>query len=210
MARGEIAPASTTNLVHIFRRLQMPTLPTSCTSACPSMEAAADQLATAITAANSQTSEQAAQDLFALLCAHRAAFQCAVESGTACEVITSTAVGDLLGSLDCFCTVCTDFPLIYSSLDGFTALLQTGSDTAMTDLYTSMCPQITSMKCVTENSECSKIVQGQSGPLFTNFTQMESTCTQEGYSIGGTKSDFAKRACSATLPLILLLLYLPK
>lgn len=34
---------------------------------------------------------QAAQDLFALLCAHRAAFQCAVESGTACEVITSTA-----------------------------------------------------------------------------------------------------------------------
>ena len=37
----------------------MPTLPTSCTSACPSMEAAADQLATAITAAASQTSEQA-------------------------------------------------------------------------------------------------------------------------------------------------------
>ena len=36
-------------------------------------------------------STQAAQDLFALLCAHRAAFQCAVESGTACEVITSTA-----------------------------------------------------------------------------------------------------------------------
>lgn len=172
------------DLVAPIRRLQdgMPTIPTECKTACPTLEASMQDMMSMAPQdqGNSTTPDLSGMsEMMTAMCKHKSSFACVASNKEACGGMSMGELDNALEEMECLCDACPCMMHAYTSLmTMMMSMFGGGNQADPMAMVKQMCPLVEPLECVSTQSTCQKL-NASMGAMASSMTSMKVICVAQ-------------------------------